>query len=353
MNGSMKVPMNGSTDQSTNRSIKYSKPSSKSEYKFPTKGLLALLPQSWVPYAELIRLGKPVGILNVYFPYLYGSLFAAIVSNPMPSPLALASLNARLLAMAFLLRCAGCTWNDILDRDFDRQVARCRLRPVARGAISPRSGYAFFAAQISIWAAVVLVGAADDMEAWIYALVAVILAQIYPFAKRVTDYSQVVLGVTLSWGVLVGSVMQGIGPADLVVEQRMALACLYLTYIVWCVIHDTIYAFQDIRDDAKAGVKSMSLAYETNATLLLSLLAIAQVGLQVAMGVIIGAGASYYAGACVGVATWMCWMTWSVDVKEPQQCWWWFQYGCLIVGSAIAVGLGGEYLQRSHAVMSI
>ena len=345
--------MNGSTEQSTNRSVKYSIPSSKSEYKIPTKGLLALLPRSWIPYAELIRLNKPVGILNVYFPYLYGSLFAAIVSNPIPSPLALASLNARLLAMAFLLRCAGCTWNDILDRDLDRQVARCRLRPVARGAISPRSGYVFFATQISIWAAVVLVGAPDDMEAWMYALVAVILAQIYPFAKRVTDYSQVVLGVTLSWGVLVGCVMQGVGPTDLAVEQHMALACLYLTYVVWCVIHDTIYAFQDIEDDAKAGVKSMSLAYETKATLLLSLLAITQVGLQVAVGAIIGAGISYFLFACVGVATLMCWMIWSVDVKDPQQCWWWFQYGCLIVGSAIAVGLVGEYVQRSHDVTSM
>lgn len=338
--------MNGSTDGSINNLVKQTELSSEPQYKAPSKGLLALLPQSWVPYAELTRLHKPVGILNVYFPYLYGSLFAAIISDPIPSPLEIASVNARLFAMAFLLRCAGCTWNDILDRDLDRQVARCRLRPMARNAISPRSGYLFFAAQMLVWTAM-LIGA--NMEAWTYAIIAVFLAQIYPFAKRVTDYTQVVLGVTLSWGVLVGCVMQNVTPTGLAVEQPAmgaVLACLYLTYVVWCVIHDTIYAFQDVKDDAKAGVKSMSLAYETNSTLLLSMLAVAQVGLQVAMGVIIGAGVLYSAGACIGVATLMYCMIWNVDVKDPQQCWWWFQYGCLIVGSAIAAGLSGEYLQR-------
>ena len=346
---------NAPTEHSTNGSIQHSKPPSSPQYKQPTSGLLALLPPSWVPYAELARLHKPVGILNVYYPYLYGSLFTAIVSNPIPNPLAILSLNARLLALAFLLRSAGCTWNDILDRDLDRQVARCRLRPIARNAVSPRSGYVFFAAQISIWATVVWISVADDMEAWIYALVAVALAQIYPVAKRLTDYAQVVLGVTLSWGVLVGCVMQGLRPQSLAVDEPatgVALACLYFTYVIWCVIHDTIYAFQDVKDDAKAGVKSLSLAYESNARLLLSLLAVAQVGLQVAVGVIIGAGAGYFAGACAGVATLLCWMIWSVDVKDPRQCWWWFQYGCLIVGSAIAVGLGAEYSQRYAGVTS-
>ena len=345
--------MDETTNESTNSLVTQSISPSKLQYHVPTKGLLALLPQSWIPYAELIRLHKPVGILNVYFPYFYGSVFGAIVSDPIPSPLAIASVNARLLAMAFLLRCAGCTWNDILDRDLDRQVARCRLRPMARNAISPRSGYLFFAAQILIWAAL-LVGA--DIQVWAYAVAAVLLAQIYPFAKRVTDYSQVVLGVTLSWGVLVGCVMQNVMPTGLAAEQPamgIALACLYSIYVIWCIIHDTIYAFQDVKDDAKAGVKSMSLAYETTSTLLLSILGVTQVGLQVAMGAIIGAGVFYSAGACVGVATLMCCMISSIDVKDPQQCWWWFQYGCLIVGSAIAVGLVGEYLQRYCAIQSI
>ena len=319
-------------------------------YKEPTKGLLSYLPSSWVPYAELMRLNKPVGILNIYFPYLYGSLFAACVTQPVISPTSVLLANAKLFPMAFLLRSAGCTWNDIIDRDLDRQVTRCRLRPMAREAVSPRNGYTFFTAQILVWLSIVV---QTDKPTIAYALFAVVLAQIYPFSKRVTDYAQVVLGIALAWGVLVGCMLQGVNPATLVVDEpwtAAALACVCLSYIIWSVIHDTVYAFQDIQDDAKAGVHTMTLRFKNAAHVLLSGLAVAQVCSHLATGLIIAGGFWYYSGTCFNTAALLAIMIWKVDLMDPEQCWYWFRYGSLIMGWTITAGLAGEYGQRLFAV---
>lgn len=136
-------------------------------YYKPTKGVLSCLPSSCVPYAELMRLNKPVGTLNIHFPYLFGSLFAACAQHPFVTPLSVLSANLKLFAMAFLLRSAGCTWNDLIDRNLDRKVARCRLRPIARYAASPRSGFIFYAIQILVWLAMLL---QTDVRTVYYAL---------------------------------------------------------------------------------------------------------------------------------------------------------------------------------------
>ena len=156
-------------------------------YYKPTKGVLSCLPSSCVPYAELMRLYKPVGTLNIYFPYLFGSLFAACAQHPFVTSLSVLSANLKLFAMAFLLRSAGCTWNDLIDRDLDRKVARCRLRPIARYAVSPRSGFIFYAIQFLVWLAMLL---QTDARTVYYALGCVFLGHLYPFAKRSTDYPQ-------------------------------------------------------------------------------------------------------------------------------------------------------------------
>lgn len=172
-------------------------------YHKPTRGILSYLPSSFVPYAELMRLNKPVGTLNIYFPYLFGSLFAACARYPFVTPLSILSANLKLFPMAFLLRSAGCTWNDLVDRDLDRKVARCRLRPIARYAISPRSGFIFYVIQMLVWLAILLQTDAPTIS---YAFSGVLMGHLYPFAKRFTYYPQVVLGFTLSWGILVGCV---------------------------------------------------------------------------------------------------------------------------------------------------
>ena len=323
-----------------------SKSGDDSPYKQPTKGILSYLPFPCVPYAELARLDKPVGTLIVYFPYLFGSLFAACIQHPFIGPLSVLSANTKLFPTAWLLRCAGCTWNDVIDRDLDSKVARCRLRPMARGAVSPRNGYIFYVAQMLILLWFLL---QTSPQAIPYVFVVVLVGQLYPFAKRVTNYPEVVLGFALSPGVFVGCVVQGVRPTALVPEQpstAVALACLCLSYLCWTVTHDIIYAFQDIQDDAKAGIKSMCLRHERHMKPLLSGLAVAQLVFHIATGLTMRAGVLYYLGTCLGSATLLACLIWKLDVRDPKQCSWWFQYGSLIIGCTITAGFVGEYDRR-------
>ena len=107
----------------------------------PTRGVLSLLPTKWVSYAELMRIEKTGDLYGFYLPYLIGHRFAASMAPTAPSPWFVLSTSVIFLAWTVLLRGSVCTINDNLDRDFDRQVARCRTRPIARGAISPTARY--------------------------------------------------------------------------------------------------------------------------------------------------------------------------------------------------------------------
>lgn len=116
-------------------------------YTLPTRGILSKLPPSWVPFAELSRIEKPGGLYGFYMAYLIGLGYGACLAAPTVSPTSLLSTAAVLLVYNVFLRGAACTVNDILDRDFDRRVARCRNRPVARRAVTPAQGYWWYAAQ--------------------------------------------------------------------------------------------------------------------------------------------------------------------------------------------------------------
>ena len=126
-------------------------------YKTPRKGFLSLLPSSWVPLGELMRLDKPTGLYLFYFPYLFGLLYAACVSQPIISPYSLAATSATFLVGTIIMRGAACTWNDNV---LDRQVTRCCLRPIARGAVSSAKGHIFTIAQ----SVVGRVGYAEGLE---------------------------------------------------------------------------------------------------------------------------------------------------------------------------------------------
>ena len=130
---------------------------------------------------------------------------------------------------------------------------------MARGAISPLAAYAFTAVQVGIWLALL-----SQMlpGRWLLYALPLFLVWLYPFAKRFTDYAQIVLGVTLGWGILVGAAAVGIDALAMGAnDQNAGLLGLYLVYVVWSVIHNTVYAHQDVRDDAKAGIGSMALEW--------------------------------------------------------------------------------------------
>lgn len=217
-------------------------------------GWLESLPARWRPYAMLARLDRPVGIWLLFIPCLIGLGFQRVSSGLFFADLAWAAL---FLIGAAVMRGAGCTWNDITDRDFDAKVSRTALRPIPSGAVTLRQGYVFLLVQLGIGFAVWLLLPGD---AKITALLALPLVAVYPFAKRVTWWPQAWLGLTFNWGVLVGAATAGVitGPVYI----------LYFGLVLWTVAYDTVYALQDREDDALIGVRSTARLFGKRAVLI-------------------------------------------------------------------------------------
>ncbi len=309
-------------------------------YSPPTTGLLSILPSSWVPYAELIRLDKPTGTYYLFFPCLFSTLLAAPLATPIASPLSVISTTFLFFSGALIMRGAGCTINDLWDRNLDPHVRRTRLRPIARGAVTPFNALVFTGAQLLTGLAILL---QFPTQCLFYGIPSLLLVASYPLAKRVTHYPQVVLGLTFSWGAIMGFPALGI---DLLHNSTamMAAGYLYASNIAWTVLYDMIYAHMDIKDDAKAGIKSIALKHDKQTKQILTGLAATQVGLLAVAGVAVGAGPVFFVGSCGGAAASLVVMIWKVNLKSVKDCWWWFVNGCWFTGGAVATGLGAEYL---------
>ena len=309
------------------------------EYAPPHTGLLSYLPASVVPFAELIRLDKPVGTYYLFFPCLFSTLLAAPLTDPITPPLTILSTTSLFLLGALIMRGAGCTINDLWDRNLDPHVARTRLRPIARGAISPRSAIIFTGFQLVAGLGVLL---SFPAQCFFYGAPSLLLVVTYPLAKRVTHYPQFVLGLTFSWGAFMGFPALGL---DLLSDSALMLAAgaLYASNVAWTVLYDMIYAHMDIRDDSAAGIKSIALRHEANTKRVLSGLAATQAGLLGLAGWVTGAGPVYFIGTCGGTVATLGLMIWRVKLKSVSSCWWWFRYGCWFTGGAIVMGLLGEY----------
>lgn len=309
-------------------------------YEPPKSGFLSYLPASFVPYAELIRIDKPVGTYYLLFPCIFSTLLAAPLASPITAPSTVLATSALFATGALVMRGAGCTINDLWDRNLDPKVARTRLRPIARGAVSPEAAIIYTGCQLLTGLAVLL---QFPFECFFYATPSLLLVSTYPLAKRVTNYPQAVLGLTFSWGAIMGFPALGV---DLLSnpEALTAAACLYASNIAWTILYDMIYAHQDIKDDAKAGIKSIALRHEKNTKAVLSGLAIVHTTLLAAAGAAIGAGPIFYIGTCGGALLTTANMIWRVRLSSVKNCWWWFRSGCWMTGGAITLGLTGEYL---------
>lgn len=316
-----------------------------SAYTPPTHGLLAHLPSSWVPYAELVRLDKPTGTYYLFFPCLFSTLLAGTMAAAPPGQILITSLL--FFSGALIMRGAGCTINDLWDRNLDPQVARTRLRPIARGAVSPRAAVIFTGAQLLAGLGVLL---SFPTQCLFYGIPSLVLVGLYPLAKRVTHYPQAVLGMTFSWGAIMGFPALGIDLLDPANSAALtAAACLYTGNIAWTVLYDMIYAHMDIKDDAKAGIKSIALRHDAETKQVLSGLAVVQIGLLAGAGMAAGAGPMFLMGSCGGAAVALGVMIKRVNLKSVKDCWWWFVNGCWITGGTIAGGLGGDYLLRYYS----
>ncbi len=313
------------------------------------KSTLPVLPPSsrsfllarWVPYAELSRLHKPTGIYYFYFPFLHGSLLASAVNPTTIPPIEVLMSNLLFFALCAIWRGAACTWNDTLDVDLDKQVARTRNRPIARGAVSVRQAHIYTAVQTIVALGLASLLPARTLYAGIPWLALVIL---YPLAKRVTMYPQAILGFVMSWGSIWSCMTLSDQFLNFTSGPFIAMICLLCSNYVWAVLYDMIYAHQDVEDDKKAGVKSIAVVHQGDKHLLFALSAI-QATLLRSCAVAVGAGWGMIAGVCVTALT-LTNMIWSVDLGEPASCLWWFQNGCWFTGLAISSGFLGEYAAR-------
>jgi 4-hydroxybenzoate polyprenyltransferase len=203
-------------------------------------GWVARLPAAWRAYALLARLDRPIGAWLLFLPGLSGIVLARA---PWRRSLVLIALFA---LGAVVMRAAGCVVNDMWDRDLDRRVARTAGRPLAAGMLSMRAAAAFLVVLLTIGLAILLV---LDPLARLLGVGSLALVALYPVAKRVTWWPQIVLGFTFGWGALLGYAAAA-GRLD------GAASALYAASIVWILGYDTIYAHQDREDDALVGVKS-------------------------------------------------------------------------------------------------
>jgi 4-hydroxybenzoate polyprenyltransferase len=202
------------------------------------RGFIGALPPPLRPFASLMRLDRPIGTWLLYWPGAWSVALAGVYGRW--------DLFLWLLLGAFAMRSAGCVYNDIVDRELDRSVERTRLRPLASGRVSVTSAWALTIALCLVGLVVLL---QLNRSAQLVALGSLALVAAYPFMKRFTWWPQAWLGLVFSWGVLVG------WPAVTGRLEATAL-WLYAGSVAWVIGYDTLYAIQDMEDDALVGVKS-------------------------------------------------------------------------------------------------
>jgi 4-hydroxybenzoate polyprenyltransferase len=206
------------------------------------RGLIGALPSAVRPYASLMRLDRPIGTWLLYWPCAWSVALAGVWGEW--------ALFLWFLVGAFVMRSAGCVYNDIVDRDLDARVERTRQRPLASGRVSIKAAWALVVG-LSFIGLFVLVQL--NWIARVVALLSLAPVAAYPFMKRITWWPQAWLGLVFSWGALVG------WPA-VTGEFDLPALLLWLGSIFWVIGYDTLYAIQDIEDDALVGVKSSARA---------------------------------------------------------------------------------------------
>jgi 4-hydroxybenzoate polyprenyltransferase len=260
------------------------------------------LPARLRPYARLARLDRPIGSWLLLFPSWWG---IALAAKKWPDPVLLVLFAIGAVAM----RGAGCTLNDIADRDYDRQVARTRLRPLPSGAVSVQQAIVFLLAQLAIGAVVLL---SLNRTSLLLGFAVLGLIGTYPFMKRVTYWPQVFLGLNFNWGALIGW-------AAVTGALAWPPLLLYLGGVFWTTGYDTIYAHQDKEDDIRIGVKSSAIALGSHSRPWLFAFYGAAVLLWGAAGHAAGLGALYWAGLAAA-AMQLAWQAGRVATDDPADC---------------------------------
>jgi 4-hydroxybenzoate polyprenyltransferase len=258
------------------------------------------------PFLRLARLDRPIGSWLLLLPCWWSSALAAVAAHTRGPSL----LHIVLFFVgAFAMRGAGCTWNDIVDRDLDGSVERTRSRPIPSGQVNVRQAAAFLLLQSLVGLAVLLSFNGFTVALGIASL---LIVAVYPFMKRITYWPQIGLGLAFSWGALMGWA-GAFGRLDL------APLLLYAGSISWVIGYDTIYAHQDRDDDALIGIKSTALLFGARTKPMLALfygLAVILIG---GAGAAAGAGLVFALGL-VAFAAHLGWQIARLDIRDPDNC---------------------------------
>jgi len=263
------------------------------------------LPASWIPYAHLSRLEKPIGTWLLAWPCFW-SIGLAAPAGSLPDIYMITLFGAG----SVLLRGAGCTVNDLWDRDLDGKVERTRGRPLPSGAVSPMQAVGWLGAQLGLGLGVLM-----QLNGYSQALGASSLALVvtYPLMKRVTGWPQAFLGLTFNWGALLGwaAVRGGC--------EWNVLLPLYFGGVAWTLVYDTIYAHQDKKDDVLAGIKSTALTFGKHNREYLTAFVAANAMCMAVAGYAAECGMPYYAGLAAAV-THLGWQAATVNFDDAEDC---------------------------------
>ncbi|HZQ13683.1 MAG TPA: 4-hydroxybenzoate octaprenyltransferase [Pseudolabrys sp.] len=264
-----------------------------------------LAPASARPYLRLARLDRPIGSWLLLIPCWWSVGLAGMRGAHLPSLWHIVLF----FIGAFAMRGAGCTWNDLVDRDLDGKVERTRSRPIPSGQVSVGQATLFMVAQALVGFLVLI---QFNRFTVLTGLASLLVVVIYPFMKRVTYWPQIVLGLAFSWGALMG------WPAAFGRLDWPALV-LYAGSISWVIGYDTIYAHQDREDDLLIGIKSTALLFRDDTPRMLTIFYAGAAGLIGIAGFMAGGGVVFALGLAAFAAH-LAWQINRLDVDDPALC---------------------------------
>jgi len=258
-------------------------------------------------FIELTRLKRPIGFMLFFWPCAWGLSLAYDFSN---------NLNGYFFYLilfflgSVLMRSAGCIVNDILDKEFDKKVSRTKNRPIASGKVSIKLGLAYVVF-LCIIALLVLLN--FNTLTIILALGSMPLAFSYPLMKRYTYWPQLFLGITFNYGLVLGW-------ASIIGEISIATIVFYLGAIFWTLGYDTVYGFQDIKDDEIIGVKSTSIKFKKNPKKFLLLCYLSFISSLIILGFLMNFNYLFYIFLLIPITHLLYFQVYKINFKNPKNC---------------------------------
>ncbi len=255
-------------------------------------------------YLNLIRADKPIGTWLLFLPCLFG--LALVSKNQNIDVIYFAGL---FFIGSFLMRSSGCIINDIWDRNFDKNVQRTKNRPIASGTISVKAAVIFLIILLSLAFLILL---QFNLPTIILGFISLVFVAFYPMMKRLTFYPQIFLGLTFNLGILFSS-------TAILGKITLASFLLYLSGVIWTIIYDSFYAYQDVEDDLKIGVKSTAIKFGSHPQKILFTLTVIYFLLLILVGLISSLEFAYFPLILLATAHLVCQIK-TCNFKDGKSC---------------------------------